>query len=108
MRTYPLFAAFFAIAASVQAQSQSFAITSTRRFSSIGDVQPTATETASGPIQTGQACAEVADLVTSSRSRFPSVNAEVGVHDIESAGSSKTDCVIACICVSQVCANKCG
>ena len=84
MRSCHLFSAVLAIAASVQAQSQSFAITSTRRFSSIGDVQPTATETASGPIQTGQACAEVADLVTSSRSRFPSVNAEVGEHSAQS------------------------
>lgn len=84
MRSCHLFSAALAIAVAVQAQSQSFALASSRRFSSIGDVQPTATETASGPIQTGQACADVADLVTSSRSRIISVNAEVGVHDTES------------------------
>ena len=86
MRYSQFISAVLAVAAGVQAQSQSFVLTSTRRVSSIGDVQPTATETASGPIQTGQACAEVADLVSGSRSRFPSVNAEVGANCIEVAG----------------------
>jgi hypothetical protein len=101
MRSCHLFSAVLAIAASVQAQSQSLAITSTPRFSSIGDVQPTATETASGPIQTGQACAEVADLVTSSRSRFPSVNAEVGEHSTRSQcfEPMKADRITARVCV---------
>ena len=79
MRSSYILTALVAVVATVQAQSQSFLVTTTRRYSSIddSDIQPTATETVSGPIQTGQACSQVADFVLRSRLRFPSVEAEV-------------------------------
>ena len=80
MRTPQVLSALLAAAATAQAQSQSFMVTTTRRFSSIGDidVQPTATETVSGPIQTGEACAQVGEFISGSGLRYPSVEAEVG------------------------------
>ncbi|XPT03714.1 hypothetical protein M3J09_012800 [Ascochyta lentis] len=75
MRSPRFLFALLAVASTVQAQS--FVVSSTRRFSSVGDVEPTATETVSGPIQTGQACAQVAELISDSRLEFPSVEAEL-------------------------------
>lgn len=78
MKSFRVLSALVAVAATAQAQS--FLATSTRRFSSIGDVEPTVTETASGPIQTGQACAQVGELISDSRLEYPSVDAEVGTY----------------------------
>lgn len=80
MRLPQVLSTVIAVAATAQAQSSSFAFTTSRRFSSIDDfdIQPTATETASGPIQTGQACAQVAEAISGSRLTYPSVEAEVG------------------------------
>lgn len=79
MRPFQVFSAVIAVAATAQAQSVSFEFTTTRRVSSIGDVnvQPTATETVSGPIQTGRACAQVGEAISDSRLNFPSVEAEL-------------------------------
>lgn len=81
MRPSQVLSVFVVVAATTQAQS--FVVTPTRRFSSVGDIEPTATETVSGPIQTGQACAEIGELISNSRLRFPSVGAEVGVEDYD-------------------------
>jgi hypothetical protein len=75
MRKSQIFSAAAAIAATAQAQS--FSVPVSRGFSSVGDVQPTVTETVSGPIQTGQACSQVAELILDSRLQYPSVEAEV-------------------------------
>ncbi|KAH6638944.1 peptidase S41 family protein [Boeremia exigua] len=79
MRSSQVLWAFLAAAATAQTQSASFIVSTTRRFSSIGDVdvQPTATATVSGPIQTGRACAQIADAISNSRLQFPSVEAEL-------------------------------
>ncbi|KAF2626622.1 peptidase S41 family protein-like protein [Macroventuria anomochaeta] len=77
MRLSQVLSTLIAVAATAQAQSQPFLITTTRRFSSVGDVEPTATETVSGPIQTGQACAQIGRYISGSRLRFPSVEAEL-------------------------------
>lgn len=79
MRSSQVLSTLLAFAATTQAQSQSFAFTSTRRVSSIEDinVQPTATDTVSGPIETGQACALIGEAVSGSRLQIPSVEAEV-------------------------------
>ena len=79
MRSPQILSVLLAVAATTQAQS--FVVTTTRRFSSVGDIEPTVTETVSGPIQTRQACAEIGELVSDSRLRFPSVGAEVGVEE---------------------------
>jgi hypothetical protein len=80
MRSSHILSTLLAVVATAQAQSASFLVTSIRRTSSIEDidVQPTATETASGPIQTGQACAQAAEIISESRAQYPSIEAEVG------------------------------
>jgi hypothetical protein len=80
MRSSHILSTLLAVAATAQAQSESFLVTSVRRTSSIEDVdiQPTATATASGPIQTGKACVQAAEIIYSSRVRYPSIEAEVG------------------------------
>ncbi|UPX19781.1 uncharacterized protein EKO05_0010032 [Ascochyta rabiei] len=75
MRSTQVLLALIAVAST--AQGQSFIATTSNRFSSIGDVEPTATETVSGPIQTEQACAQVGELISDSRLEFPSVEAEL-------------------------------
>ncbi|KAJ8109054.1 hypothetical protein OPT61_g7736 [Boeremia exigua] len=79
MRPSQVLSALLVVAATAQAQSLSFVVTATRRFSSIEDIdiQPTATETAVGAIETGRACAQVADTMSNSRLQFPSVEAEL-------------------------------
>ncbi|KAF3009674.1 hypothetical protein E8E13_008237 [Curvularia kusanoi] len=80
MRTSQFLSTLLAVVATTQAQSEFSLVTSLRlRTSSVEDidVQPTATETASGPIQTGQACAQAAGIITNSRARFPSIEAEL-------------------------------
>jgi hypothetical protein len=52
--------------------------------SSIGDVEPSATESLSGPIQTDRACAQVASFVEDSRSKAPSVPAELALACLKS------------------------
>ncbi|OCK75754.1 peptidase S41 family protein, partial [Lepidopterella palustris CBS 459.81] len=42
-----------------------------------GDIQPSVTETVSGPVGTASACAQIAGLVGKSRLQYPSVEAEV-------------------------------
>jgi hypothetical protein len=59
-----------------QSQKSSLATATKNPATSIENVEPTATETISGPIQTGRACAEVSRLIQQSRLVTPSVEAE--------------------------------
>ncbi|CAO2647349.1 Nn.00g082710.m01.CDS01 [Neocucurbitaria sp. VM-36] len=57
--------------------SQSFDIEPTQAPTSIGDEEPTATETVSGPIQTGRACAVIAEFAYDTDLQYPAVAAEL-------------------------------
>ncbi|KAF2467853.1 uncharacterized protein BDR25DRAFT_344615 [Lindgomyces ingoldianus] len=65
------------VLASAQAESFTFGATRTLRPVTTGDIQPSATETISGPISTARACAQISELVDKSRLEFPSVEAEL-------------------------------
>jgi hypothetical protein len=68
-----------ALAAIVAAQDESLApLRPTKAASSVGDLRPTATLSFSGPVATGEACAEIADQVSRSQLQFPNVDAKVG------------------------------
>jgi hypothetical protein len=77
MKTATVLAALAAIAAAQDVSS--FNILPTPGPSSIRDVEPTATLSFSGPVETGRACGDIADVVSGSRLKLPSVNAEVGL-----------------------------
>lgn len=69
--------AFVAVVAA-QAETFSFGSSATRVPSStIEQIVPSVTETASGPIDTGKACAEISRQAERSRFKYPSVEAEV-------------------------------
>jgi hypothetical protein len=77
MKSAALFSALAALAA---AQDESLSpLRPTERPSSVLNVRPTATLSFSGPVETGQACGEIADQVSRSRLDFPNVDAEVGL-----------------------------
>jgi hypothetical protein len=46
-------------------------------LTSIIDLEPTATETGGGPVNTGEACAQISEIVSDSSSEYPNVAAEV-------------------------------
>jgi hypothetical protein len=61
----------------VAAQAETFSFATTRVSTTDDNVQPTATETISGPIETSRACGQVAEFVRQSEFESPSVEAEV-------------------------------
>ncbi|KAL1799097.1 hypothetical protein ACET3X_003134 [Alternaria dauci] len=75
--------------------SQSFDIvpTSTPRPSSIDDIEldPTTTESVSGPIETNQACGDIAELVANDFSEFPVVDAALAYACLKSLPFDSTD-----------------
>ena len=66
-----------ALIAAAAAQQQTFSFAPTEVATTADNVEPTATETFSGPIQTGKACGQIADYVSKSNLEYPSVEAEV-------------------------------
>lgn len=79
MRSLIALPALVAVAAA-QAETFDFGrtVTETRLPATSADnVEPSATETGSGPINTGRACAQIASLVGRSSLEYPSVEAEV-------------------------------
>lgn len=66
-----------ALIAVAAAQAESFSFATTQVETSLGNVEPTATETLSGPIETGRACSQIAQFVDDSSLEYPSVEAEV-------------------------------
>ncbi|KAF2733402.1 hypothetical protein EJ04DRAFT_439222 [Polyplosphaeria fusca] len=59
--------------------------------STAGDVEPTATETVSGPISTASACAQISEVVADSDLEFPSVEAELAYACLKSVPISQDD-----------------
>ncbi|KAF1848095.1 peptidase S41 family protein-like protein [Cucurbitaria berberidis CBS 394.84] len=79
MKTFTALSALIAVA-SAQGISSRFGRTTQSldvKPTSIGDVEPTATETVSGPIQTERACAAIADSVSDTVLKLPAVDAEL-------------------------------
>jgi hypothetical protein len=71
--------------------SLSLELIPSRAPSSIEDVEPSVTQSLSEPIQTNRACAQVASSVEDSRSRAPSVPAELALACLKSVPISRTD-----------------
>ena len=89
MRAFTTFAALLSAAA---AQGPSISelptltpnVNPTRAPSSIRDVEPMATQSLAGPIQSGRACAQIADVVQKSELQLPSVQAELALACLKS------------------------
>ncbi|OAL46894.1 peptidase S41 family protein-like protein [Pyrenochaeta sp. DS3sAY3a] len=77
MRTLTALSALIAVVTAQLDQSLSFELNPTQAPTSIRDVEPSATETISGPIPTGRACRLIADFVSDSNRDYPSVEAEL-------------------------------
>jgi hypothetical protein len=71
--------------------SPSIGLSPSRTPSSIGDVEPIATQSVSGPTQTERACAQVASSVRSARASILSVPAELALACLKSVPISTTD-----------------
>lgn len=65
--------------------------TATPERSSIANVEPTSTISASGPIQTESACASIAESVSDSDEDYPSVDAELAFACLKSVPIKSTD-----------------
>ncbi|PSN74739.1 hypothetical protein BS50DRAFT_22919 [Corynespora cassiicola Philippines] len=76
--------AISALVAAVAAQSESFGFSSTRAATTDIEVEPTQTETVSGPINTARACSQIAEYVDRSDLEFPSVEAELAYACLQS------------------------
>lgn len=72
MRTFTALSALLAVTS-----AQSLNTQPTQAPTSIGDVEPSATETVSGPIQTGSACANIAEFASDTDLEYPAVEAEL-------------------------------
>jgi hypothetical protein len=71
-----------ALAALVSAQLESFSfgpIQTEEPATSLDNIEPTATPTQTGPINTASACADISDLVEESDAQYPIVAAEVSI-----------------------------
>ncbi|ORY19297.1 hypothetical protein BCR34DRAFT_472245 [Clohesyomyces aquaticus] len=68
-----------ALVALVSAQAESFSFGATRSLRPVttGEIQPSVTQTISGPVSTAKACSQIAGFVGNSRLEFPSVEAEL-------------------------------
>jgi hypothetical protein len=62
----------------------------TRAPSSIGDLEPSATQSLAGPVQSGRACAQLASFIENTRSQTPSVQAELAYACLKSVPIDKT------------------
>lgn len=72
--------------ASAQAESFSFGATRSLHPATTGEIQPTVTQTISGPVSTASACSQIAGLVDKSVLDFPSVEAEVSSSFLRDVG----------------------
>ncbi|KAF2685082.1 hypothetical protein K458DRAFT_387974 [Lentithecium fluviatile CBS 122367] len=86
MRSIIALPALIAVAA---AQAESFTFATTKATTTEDNVQPTATETVSGPIETSKACGQVAQLVRRSRQDFPSIEADLAFACLKSVPIDK-------------------
>ncbi|KAF2125285.1 peptidase S41 family protein [Dothidotthia symphoricarpi CBS 119687] len=69
---------------------------------SIGNVVPSATQTVSGPISTGSACAQIADAVANARSRYPSVQASLAYACLKSVPISTDEAALTITSIKQM------
>ena len=76
MRSILALSVLIAVAAAQETFSIGNPVT-TSNPTTTADVEPSATETVSGPISTASACAQIANLVKNSEVDSPSVEAEV-------------------------------
>jgi hypothetical protein len=58
---------------------------------SVGNVEPTLTQSLSGPVQTDRACAQLSSFISNSDSDFPSAQAELAMACLKSVPISQTD-----------------
>lgn len=96
--------AFYGLISIAAAQRSSLAVDIDRTSSriSLGNVEPTATQTVSGPIQTGSACARIAELVTKSDSQVPSVQAELAYACLKSVPIVSNDAALTIDAIKQM------
>ncbi|KAH3961420.1 hypothetical protein HBH52_230590 [Parastagonospora nodorum] len=74
-----------------QAVPPLLAAAAAQSLSSIGNVEPTLTQTISGPIQTDRACAQVSSSIADSDASTPGVPAELAMACLKSVPISQTD-----------------
>lgn len=74
-----------------QAVPPLLAAAAAQSLSSIGNVEPTLTQTISGPIQTDRACAQVSNSIADSDASTPGVPAELAMACLKSVPISQTD-----------------
>ncbi len=77
LSTLIAFAAAQRSSAGILNPSQSLNLVPTQVPTSIGNVQPSAIQSVSGPIQTGQACAQIAKLAANSDLQYPTIQADL-------------------------------
>jgi hypothetical protein len=74
-----------------QNPSQSLDFIPTRAPSSIGNVEPTLTQSLSEPVQTDRACAQLSSFIANTRAQTPSVQAELAMACLKSVPISQED-----------------
>ncbi|KAH8731735.1 peptidase S41 family protein-like protein [Phaeosphaeriaceae sp. PMI808] len=87
----PLLLAMVAAQRTTLNPSETIELIPTRAASSIRDIEPSNTQSVSGPIQSDRACAQIASAVGSSRLQFPSVQAELALACLKSVPISQRD-----------------
>jgi hypothetical protein len=94
MRAFTTFAALLSAAAAQGLSTSGLStitpnLNPTRAPSSIRDVESTATQSLAGPIQSGRACAQLADVVQKSKLQVLSVQAELALACLKSVPIAK-------------------